>query len=227
MLGLLPWLTAALGLGVIVSACLRVVLPTCGEEEAILSRRADLAPGADSAQLRPDEVLLANSSRYRVKRSGRFLRVPYLAQVHRLDLRPLEVSFLAPYVLCRGDAPLSLRVDAVVAPSEDPQVLGEHLDVHLRGQDYLRSLSESLLERHLRRTLAGLEVAHVQRHSASLAEQVLEAARADLSACGLTLRSVSLRPLSSGPLLAPAAMPARWGQPGAMPDHIAREPRSA
>lgn len=147
---------------------------------------------------RPYELLIVSGRRdprtgrgFRIF-GGRRLAVPFVEQVHRIDLRVFRVEVVVPHAETTA-APVSIEIAALAKISSDDRLVTNAVERFLeRPQEHIADIAAAALDGHVHDVVAALTPAEVSSDRATVAASIAARAQPDLAVLGIELKALRI-----------------------------------
>ncbi len=140
-------------------------------------------------------VVHGKGGSFRTYRGGRVFVLPLINRFDTMDLTPQTTTVVVESAIARGIVPLTVKatVSFAVAKSERGMINAVKRILHLTNNwDELQTIATSIIEGHLRDSIANMTPEEVMSHKDRLIQNMIKVCKSDLEGIGLEITTMNI-----------------------------------
>jgi uncharacterized membrane protein YqiK len=140
-------------------------------------------------------VVHGKAGSFRIFRGGRVFVLPLINRFNTMDLTPQTTTVVVESAIARGIVPLTVKatVSFAVAKSEKGMINAVKRILHMTDNwRDLQSIATSIIEGHLRDSIAAMTPEEVMSHKDRLIQNMIRVCKSDLEGIGLEITTMNI-----------------------------------
>lgn len=140
-------------------------------------------------------VVHGRGDRFKLYRGGRVFVLPLINRFNVMDLTPQTVTVMVESAIAKGIVPLTVEatISFAVAKSERGMINAVKRILHLtKNWDDLENIATSIIEGHLRDSIAAMTPEEVMSHKERLIQNMIQVCKSDLEGIGLEITTMNI-----------------------------------